>query len=52
MGQNTSTSSERFFTDSVEIVHDEIFRHAKLFTVIAQLTYEEFLNNIDKLNSL
>lgn len=53
MGQNKSSiASDSFFQESVEVVHDEIFRHAKLFTEIAQLTYDEFLSNIDKLNAL
>lgn len=52
MGQSTSTSPEKFIPDSVEVVHDEIFRHARLISEIALMSYEEFLNDIDKLNSL
>lgn len=52
MGQNSSSSTEKFLPDTVEVVHDEIFRHARLISEVAMLSYEDFLNDIDKLNAL
>ncbi|PSN53610.1 RING finger protein 141 [Blattella germanica] len=50
MGQ--STSSENVIPETVENIQEEIVRHARVFSEIAALTYEDFQACLGKLNTL
>ncbi|RZF48985.1 hypothetical protein LSTR_LSTR012468 [Laodelphax striatellus] len=51
MGQNTS-SSEKGLVSEVVDVQEEIVRHARSFTEIATLSYDELKAHLDQLNTL
>lgn len=50
MGQ--INSSDKKLSDDVEIFGEEVFRHARLLSELATLTYEEFLDYVKQLNGL
>ncbi|KAJ9585215.1 hypothetical protein L9F63_002978 [Diploptera punctata] len=50
MGQ--SSSSESVIPETVENIQEEIVRHARIFSEIAALTYEDFQSCLGKLNTL
>lgn len=52
MGQSSSNATEKFLPGTVDIVHEEIYRHARFISEIALLSYEDFLNDLGKLNKL
>lgn len=51
MGQSSS-SPDKLVPDTVEVVHEEIFRHARFISEIALLSYDDFLNDLGKINSM
>ncbi|GFG28355.1 hypothetical protein Cfor_07767 [Coptotermes formosanus] len=50
MGQ--SGSSDSVIPEKVENIQEEICRHARIFSEIASLTYEDFQACLGKLNAL
>jgi hypothetical protein len=50
MGQGTS--SDNVIPETVENIQEEICRHARVFSEIAGLTYEDFQSCLGKLNTL
>ncbi|GAB0091403.1 RING finger protein 141 [Sergentomyia squamirostris] len=52
MGQNSSLPDQLMHNKVVDKVHLEIVKHAKVFTEIGQLSYEEFQECVRDLNEL
>lgn len=52
MGQSSSNATEKFIPGTVDIVHEEIYRHARFISEIALLSYDDFLSDLGKLNKL
>lgn len=51
MGQNNSIP-ENLIPDTVETLHYEVRKHAKILSEIGTLTYEDFQNSLSELNGL
>lgn len=52
MGQNSSIPDQLMQNKVVNNVHLEIVKHAKVFTEIGQLSYDEFQECVRDLNEL